>query len=919
MDFNKKLTLEGLKYYHSKLKTLFSNINKTISDETTRATTKENEIASNLSSHITNTSNPHSVTKSQVGLSNVENKSSATIRGEITKSNVVTALGYTPLNQTLKGSASGLAELDSNGKVPSSQLPSFVDDVVEGYLYNSKFYKESAHTTVITGETGKIYIDLSTNKTYRWSGSSFVVISETLALGETSSTAYRGDRGKIAYDHSQATHAPSNAQANVIETVKVNGTALTPSSKAVNITVPTVGNGTITITQNGTTKGTFTTNQSGNTTIALTDTDTNTTYSDATTSTSGLMSASDKTKLNGIATGANKTTVDSSLSSTSTNPVQNKVINSALNGKAINKTLTNENLNEITTPGFYNAGANNSVTNKPSEIDAFGLEVIHNASGNFYTQILYLPTQSTSYRRYCINGSWESWTQDKLTDTWRGIQDNLTSTSTTDSLSANQGKVLKELVDGKAASSHTHNYAGSSSAGGSATSAVKLTSSAGSTTQPVYFKDGKPTACSYTLEKSVPSNAVFTDTNTHYTSKNVVGSATATSNTTTALTNGNVYLNSVENGVVTSAHKISGSGTTTVTTDTSGNIVISSTSSFSGTVDGTTWNCINVNRTNSAFSGIQFLTQGTPLGGIGTLTANGDFIKVDNTGKQLGAFIDTTNYSTKITSLPNLSGNVITKATKAGEGFRIKDTNNIEVGYFDAHTIGTTETEGETVIMAGNSKAKGTAGNSTGKILLYGDSSTFAVIKPSSGMTSNSAFVLPKTGGTLATTSDVLNARQQLVSTDIKLPLLLAHATNTDTTQNIDSTLYRNNSIYANPSTGSLYANNFYGIASGIQVEEVMSETSSYGGTLKVYCIGRKLMVASINGMWASGNTTLTKTYSGEFNTALDTSYIAGIDTTNESVDSTIRYVKIETGTRDIKIKNFTTSNCHATLVWLIS
>ena len=158
--------------------------------------TKVSNINSSITSHTGNTSNPHSVTKAQVGLGNVENKSSATIRGEITKNNVTTALGYTPLNQSLKGSASGLAELDSNGKVPSSQLPSFVDDVVEGYLSGGKFYKESAHTTEIKGETGKIYIDLSTGKTYRWSGSAFVVISETLALGETSSTAYRGDKGK---------------------------------------------------------------------------------------------------------------------------------------------------------------------------------------------------------------------------------------------------------------------------------------------------------------------------------------------------------------------------------------------------------------------------------------------------------------------------------------------------------------------------------------------------------------------------------------------------------------------------------------------------------------------------------------------------------------------------------------------------
>ena len=171
----------------------------------------------------------------------------------------------TKLNISLKGAANGLAELDSSGKVPSAQLPSYVDDVLE-YANQSSF--------PTTGESGKIYITQDTNKTYRWSGSTYVEISPSLALGETSATAYRGDRGKVAYDHSQTAHAPSNAQANVIETIKVNGTALTPSSKAVNITVPSVGNGTITIKQAGTTKGTFTTNQSGNTTIELTDNNT---------------------------------------------------------------------------------------------------------------------------------------------------------------------------------------------------------------------------------------------------------------------------------------------------------------------------------------------------------------------------------------------------------------------------------------------------------------------------------------------------------------------------------------------------------------------------------------------------------------------------------------------------------------------
>lgn len=135
----------------------------------------------------------------------------------------------------LQSALDGKADLDSTGKVPASQLPSYVDDVIDGYLYNNKFYKESSHATEINGETSKIYIDLPTGKTYRWSGSAFVVISETLALGETSSTAYRGDRGKTAYDHSQTAHAPSNAQENIIETVKVNDTALKPVSKTLNI------------------------------------------------------------------------------------------------------------------------------------------------------------------------------------------------------------------------------------------------------------------------------------------------------------------------------------------------------------------------------------------------------------------------------------------------------------------------------------------------------------------------------------------------------------------------------------------------------------------------------------------------------------------------------------------------------------
>lgn len=105
-----------------------------------------------------------------------------------------------------KGTANGVASLDETGKVPAAQLPSYVDDVLE-FDNQAGFPK--------TGESGKIYVAKDTNKTYRWSGSAYAEISASLALGETPSSAFPGDKGKKAYEHSQAAHAPINAQKNV--------------------------------------------------------------------------------------------------------------------------------------------------------------------------------------------------------------------------------------------------------------------------------------------------------------------------------------------------------------------------------------------------------------------------------------------------------------------------------------------------------------------------------------------------------------------------------------------------------------------------------------------------------------------------------------------------------------------------------
>lgn len=119
------------------------------------------------------------------------------------------------ISKSQKGANGGVAELDSSGKVPSSQLPSYVDDV-KTYPTKSDFPAE--------GEDDKIYIAKDENASYRWDGEDYVSISSAngLTLGETSSTAYRGDRGKIAYEDSQTNKTAIGTLANLTTTEKTN-------------------------------------------------------------------------------------------------------------------------------------------------------------------------------------------------------------------------------------------------------------------------------------------------------------------------------------------------------------------------------------------------------------------------------------------------------------------------------------------------------------------------------------------------------------------------------------------------------------------------------------------------------------------------------------------------------------------------
>lgn len=170
--------------------------------------------------------------------------SASTLKSAMSLNNVT---NHAQVKRTEMGAANGVAQLDANGKVPASQLPSYVDDVIEllalaatapaacaagDQYYNTsskKIFTATATntwgTTGATPETGKIYVNLTDNKTYRWGGTDLAVISESLAIGETSSTAFAGDRGvavenAVAVKMAQFSSAPGAADRLV---VTVNG------------------------------------------------------------------------------------------------------------------------------------------------------------------------------------------------------------------------------------------------------------------------------------------------------------------------------------------------------------------------------------------------------------------------------------------------------------------------------------------------------------------------------------------------------------------------------------------------------------------------------------------------------------------------------------------------------------------------
>ena len=217
-----------------------------------------------------------------------------------------------------------------------------------------------------------------------------------------------------------------------------------------------------------------------------------------------------------------------------------------------------------------------------------------------------------------------------------------------------QNKVVKTALDGKANSEHTHNYAGSSSAGGAANSANKLNTDAGSATHPVYFKDGVPVETTYTLGKSVPSDAKFTDTVTEV-------DATLTSGGTNPVQGGAIksYIDEKTAGLTGAMH-FQGKATVDI-------------------ADGSA--------TNPVISGYDFANKKAKGDVILGKDDHKEFVWNGSTWELLG---DEGSYALKTTTINNkpLSGNITLTAADVGAATASDITT--EIGKLDANEVGGT-------------------------------------------------------------------------------------------------------------------------------------------------------------------------------------------------------------------------------------
>ena len=430
------------------------------------------------------------------------------------------------------------------GTVPTSALPSYVDDVLE-------YSTQSAFPT--TGESGKIYISADNNKTYRWSGSAYVEISSSLALGETSSTAYRGDRGKTAYDHA---YAKGSAFTSGLYKITTNAeghvTAATAAGKG------DIGLGNVDNKSSATIRSEIT---SSNVTTALGFTPYNSTNPD------GFITSADvsDTHVNMQARGTTKAYL---LGTTTTPTASNQAVESVAETGVYFDTTT-ATLVATTFKGALTGTASGNLTSNSNlawakVTGADDLKAIENLSGTSgflkktaaNTWTLDTNTYLTSYTETdpVFSASAAANISDTDITNWNGK-------------TSNTGTVTSVKVQGSN---------GLTGSGTITTSGTITISHADTSSQTSSSNSGRTYIQSVTLDDyghvTALTTATETITNTHNTAYLYAGASNGSANAQTS--NGNTYLILVDGGTATTRRKISGSGTVSVASDSSGNITI---------------------------------------------------------------------------------------------------------------------------------------------------------------------------------------------------------------------------------------------------------------------------------------------------------------------------------------------------------
>ena len=621
------------------------------------------------------------------------------------------------------GAANGAAQLGSDGKVPSAQLPSYVDDVLE---YDSK----SAFPT--TGESGKIYIAKDTNLTYRWSGSAYVEISPSLALGETSSTAYAGDKGK--------------ANATNIAALQTSVSSLSSNKLDKNTSITAATKCKITYDAKGLVTAGADLTESDIPSLSASKI-TSGTFADARIASASTWNAKENA--------SNKVSAWSTTP-TDTNYPSEKLVKAALDGKAASS-------HTHSYAGSSSAGGAATSANKVNAAVTF------NNSGS-------------------------------------GADSGTT-------FDGSAAKTISYNTIGAAASSHTHSYAGSSSAGGAATSANKLNTNAGSATQPVYFTNGVPTTCTYTLGKSVPSNAVFTDTDTKVTNTVTTATVHYLTGTTSTTTNTGTQVFST-NVKVTPASSGATLETTTV------KVTDFTTTKINGVAVGSSPKFTDTNTTYTFAGGTNKFTV-TPSGGSAQEITITPSITNNVTGSGTNGYIAKWNGANSVTNGPAIGTNTAQFLNNKGEWAVPPDTQT---------TAGATNSTVKLYIVGTTAQSTGTSYSNSAVYeqngVIYGDgaglSNVHAVAADSAtsagklGSTSAGSATQPVyfSNGVPAATTYSLNASvpSGAVFTDEKSKTTVANTTkayiagSSSASTSTDSTLYKDTGVYLTTTSGQLHA-----------------------------------------------------------------------------------------------------------------